>query len=300
MKYLKQVGFSLTEILIALGLLGGISLVTMKLMGDQSSNQNYLKSKSEIDKTVSLVAAQLADRKRCDAFVFGKRLGAAVTKISSKLPNGEEKILLKSASPFSAQTEEGAEEGGGSTVVSSGPVEYGDFYMDYNSMYIEPDPTISNLAHLVLRFRLKNSSFLKFQKEGDARNKTSQDYDPRSIVEKKIPIPIVRNFIKPVIIDSCGSQIGEAEARAREAFCTSLGEGFTWNVITSECVAREINCPIGQVVTEVTSLGDYKCGNASDHVILSNIFDLDSEKSCPNGFSLQQNSTTKKVQIRCN
>lgn len=285
MKFLKdikkQAGFSLTEVLISMGILGGIIFVAMKLMGDQSSNQSYVKGRAEVDKTVALVASHLADRKRCDAFVKGIRINAPIAKIATKLPDGGEKVILQSAAQ------------------SSPAVDYGDFYMDYNSIYIESDPAIEDQANVVLRFRLKNSSFLKTKNENDS-SKASQDYDQRSIIEKKIPVPIVRNFIQPVIIDSCGQKVGSAEAKAREAFCTSLGEGFSWNVLTSECMAKEKNCPIGQIVVKVTSLGNYECGNAPDHVILSNVFDLESEKNCPSGFSLQQNSATKKIEIKCN
>jgi hypothetical protein len=40
----------------------------MKLMEDHSTNQSYLKARAEIEKTTGLIAAQFADRSKCNAF----------------------------------------------------------------------------------------------------------------------------------------------------------------------------------------------------------------------------------------
>lgn len=270
LKPFMQKGFSLTEILIALGLLGGISLVTMKLMDDQSTNQTYLKAKTEIEKTTSLVSAYLGDKNRCHAFVKGRRFDEAIEKISAK-DSTQERVILKA--------------GVG--------VDYGEFFMDEGSIRLVDlgaTSAIKNQAKLVMRFRLKNTSFLK----------ASSANDPRLIVTKEIPIPIIRSSADVNVIESCGQKVGDAETNAREVFCSSLGEAFTWNKTTSECVAIEKNCPKGQVMTRVTSLGGYICDDATNQIVLEEIFELNSDHNCPNGFRLEHNAATKKIGIKCN
>ena len=52
-KFFNQKGFTLPEVLIGAALLGGVALITAKLMGDQAAQQAYIVAQSEVSKTVS-------------------------------------------------------------------------------------------------------------------------------------------------------------------------------------------------------------------------------------------------------
>lgn len=65
LKKLKMSGFSLAEVMIALGIAGGLALVIMKIVEMGTSAQKQIESKDEIHQIYQEIAGVLADRPSC-------------------------------------------------------------------------------------------------------------------------------------------------------------------------------------------------------------------------------------------
>jgi hypothetical protein len=75
-------GFSLPEITVALGLVAGVSLVTMKLVESNAKNQSSLASSAEIQKTVALLKQALSSSEGCRYILRNQTVGSNGTPVN--------------------------------------------------------------------------------------------------------------------------------------------------------------------------------------------------------------------------
>lgn len=73
-KFLKNNGFSLVEIMIALGVSAGVAVLAAKLLSDQQFNQNHLKMMSDIDKHQAIIQSTIKKPDVCNATFAGVTL----------------------------------------------------------------------------------------------------------------------------------------------------------------------------------------------------------------------------------
>lgn len=73
-RFLKNNGFSLIEIMIALGVSAGVAVLAAKLLADQQFNQNHLKMMSDIDKHQAIIQSTIKKPEVCNATFAGVTL----------------------------------------------------------------------------------------------------------------------------------------------------------------------------------------------------------------------------------
>jgi prepilin-type N-terminal cleavage/methylation domain-containing protein len=91
---LHQKGMTLVEVMIAVALLGGVSLLTAKLMTDQANNQNFIKAKAEMAATVSRIESIMSDPVKCKAMLDKSTINANGVSASSLVALGASATAL--------------------------------------------------------------------------------------------------------------------------------------------------------------------------------------------------------------
>ena len=95
----NQLGFTLAEMAVSLGLLGGISIVTVRLIGNQANNEAHLKAKAEIMKTTSLLKIALNDPEGCRNMLKDQVIPSVVTTPETKTSIIAPPAIAPSAAP---------------------------------------------------------------------------------------------------------------------------------------------------------------------------------------------------------
>jgi prepilin-type N-terminal cleavage/methylation domain-containing protein len=275
---LQQKGFSLIELMVAIGLLGGISLVTMKLFQDQKANEVYIKSRAEIAKVVSLLEMTMSEPNNCRQIFAGKTktsAGVPVPKLAVTFVDStgvtNERILL--------------ETGTGST-----PKNYRDFYLLENDILLKDSPLgNSTVAELELRFRVKHRTLL------------SQGMANDHVVVKKIPFVV---SLASGVINECGPALGDANDLAKQQLCTDMGALGAWDSVNKVCRLNQYTCPAGQVASGFTpdpSSGSliFNCVDSADQINLADFFDL-TPHNCTAGAPFSIINSGGKFRIKCN
>lgn len=269
----SQRGFSLPELMIGLGLVGGISIVMMKMVEDQSNNEAYLKNRVEISKVVSLVKMSLNDPENCRAMMAG----AIIDTSNARTPT-----VLGTAGSWVTS-------GGNSLAIplKTDPNSYKEIikanttYNGFSTTNItisRPTSAASNVVELNITFRMKARNSKVWSPSGAA---TAND---REIVEK-IPFTakLVTDLGSVTRISDCGGTVSETNLVAQRKFCDSLMGAATWDSATNTCKFRELLCPYGQVVVQMTNLGGIVCGDIRSQIRVDELFDTVSECSSSTG-----------------
>lgn len=263
----NQKGFTLTEIVIALGLMGGISLVTMKLMEDQVNNQKLLVTSAEVSKTMNLIGSALNDSKSCMNILGGKSVGNIAALQSTQNHAG--------------------------TVISKYYLEasknYADFRIPADGIKLNKLTTAGqNNAELVFTFFINS-------KKGATGNTASTK--ERSII-KKFPLNVKWNTAGTQI-ESCAPLISDVSNLAKEKFCDSLGTAATWDSATNTCKlnATNMKCQPGYYPKVMQNLGTVTC----QLILATDIFVDSTNNPCTVGTGVQIvfDSTVNKYKLQC-
>lgn len=262
----NQKGLSLVEITVALGLMGLMTLVTMKLTQTSKGNEALIKANGEISKTMSLIQSALNNPDNCRSMIGGYQLNGPA------LPYLQLKLVDRSTVPHTITT----------VNVLTDNTKYTDFSLDTNAIRLVTNTTFQTglVADLVIQFKLKQMG----------QDKT---------VEKKIPVYVTTDASNNIV--SCGPVIGEVNDQAKQKFCESLAGGNVASWTGGKCILKSMDCPYGQIPRSMGKMGDFVCEDITTIVPVTQIFNT-SEPPCDvgtNGVSIVSD-TNGRLKINCN
>ncbi len=260
-KFLSQKGMTLAEIMIAASLMGGVALISAKLMGDQVRNQAYIKSKAEVSSTITKIASLLNDPEKCTLMLKDKTVSAAGDSV------GAAGLTFTTPTPASALID----------VIREG--EYQAFTIEPGGIKLQNSTYGASVTDIVITFTMKGKSFLV-----GTNQKT---------ITKKISVVTQLNGST---IRACGPVLGDSQAVAQEKMCASLGGAATWD--GARCVLNDVKCPAGEVATTMTSLGGIVCTPIANQVKLDNLFDLNGV-DCTGKPTLKIENVGGKMKVNC-
>lgn len=267
MSVTKTSGFSLPELTVGLGLVAGISLVTVKMVENNANNQASLKASGEIQKAMALVKAAINDPQNCGYTLGGKSIGsyATPTMVTGSL---NQRIKNHSTNTFTYKE---------LITPNSSYIGFrtGDIYLRY------PSSGVTNMAELVVNFKLEKKAGLL-----DDKNSSNDKSYPHVI-------PIIVKQTSNVISD-CGPAVSDVTEEAKHKFCLSLGSMALWDSVGRKCSFKEFKCPSGKVPSKVASTGDLTCVDVTKQVDPTQIFNTGAGTACQvkssNSFTIQESN----------
>ncbi len=255
-KLLKARGFSMPELMIGVGILGGISLVTMKMLENQSSNESYLKFVSDVNITTTQVQTYLNDINRCQTMLAGYAKSATVNPglIADTLTQlaitqgGKTKVIMRENTVYSRS--------------------FISFYIPPQGIRLGSSSFGATSAELVITFNLRSASIMK-------RRDTTGASD-MSVTKR---IPFVASFnADGVTIKACGPVVSDANSIAKQKLCNAFiaKSAAYWD--GSNCIFNPnpatMKCTYPYVVRAVSNLGELQCDHVLDRLTLEEVFDF--------------------------
>ncbi len=275
--FLNCRGFSLTETLVAAGLLGGVSLVTMRLMENSAQNESYVRFRSEVSKAVAIITTHLNDPNSCKSILVGKTfLGTPVaTPVSAgNYYNGDGVIRMTNRL------------GTATITLLQHNASYDGFRIPLGGISLQrnlADSATQKLVDLILVFDVKKLDV------------TSRKVGSNQRITKKITMKVEASG---TTITSCGPIIAEANATAKQVLCTSLSSGAAyWD--GTECRLKAIRCPYGQVPFQMTSLGSVSCVPVEQKIDPSQVFDYTIDTCLPGQSVRLTTGAGGKIKAEC-
>ena len=322
---LNQKGMTLVEVMMAVALLGGVSLLTAKLMTDQANNQNFIKAKAEMLSTLSRVESIVSDPVKCRQMLATSTINPTGTPASSIVALGASSVLdenvlkyfiyrngsgygtgMGSGSGLGSGTGFGSGTGSGSgsgtfQVNLLGEANYGLFSIPDRGIYLQESAYGSAITELVIVFNMTG-------KKGYFGSDIGSNSRPVYI--KKIPF-VSQKYKTGYYagkLESCGALLKDAGQTAQQKMCTSLGpllaEWVDSDPLNPFCRLREVKCPNpNEVPSKMIHLGKFECVPFNQQVDLNQLFDT-STQNCTGKPNLQL--ATKlvngvyKIQLVCN
>lgn len=318
---LNQKGFSLPEIMIALGLLGGISVVTIRLIENQANNEAHLKAKAEIQKATALLKTVLNDPENCRNMLKDQEIPAVMTTPETRtnvslpptLPTGSANPALPAGpglyqrvklptTPVTYAYREMLAANAQYGLFRTGDIQFAKT-SDSNTPTEILNPAAMNIdtdsVDLVISFRLESKSILNaFRSDGNNANDKT--------FTQRLPLMVTFNYANNRIKD-CGLVLSESNVAAKQKFCESLGSNMArWDAPTQRCNFIGGNtCPAGQIPrrqfkesTNSTRL--FECHPISEQFKAEDLFDTTAFcHAGPGGFSVVTGASGK-LTIKCN
>lgn len=280
----NQKGFSLPEIMVALGLMGGISLVTMKLVQESSNNEVILKSKAEIQKTTALIKGVLNDPEACRKMLNQNVVSSIPTNIikPADVPN-----LNFDGTPNPNGLYQRLRDNSFKRLLVPDTK-----YIGFRTGAITIAPPISgtpNVADLVIDFRVERKANM-FSDGNDSND---------LIISQRIPFiyagtPSGAN----TIISDCGPVLSESNETAKQKLCASLGQMAEWDSTLKTCRFQTKKCPFGQAMIKVGSNGDPVCRNIDEMLDANQLIDVTPCQSTSGRYKIGVNGSGK-LKINC-
>lgn len=257
----------MTELMLAMGLMGGVSLVGMKLAQESATNDSYVRFKAEVAKAASLIQTHMSDQNSCRTMLVGKARSTSQANLSMTNRLGNATVILLEQNK-----------------------EYDGFQIPAGGIRIEPsrlDSASSRVSDVVITFQIRGRSF--------AQRKAGQNEQ----IVKRIPIKTELQA-DGITIRSCGVVLADANLDAKKQLCDSLTAGAAiWT--GTECRLKKIACPFGQVPYQLTSLGFVKCIPVDQKLDPTQIFDFAPDACSAPGASIQLSPAADgKVKAVCN
>ena len=208
MSVINSKGFSLPEIIVALGLVAGISLITVKLMENQANNEAMIKFSAEIQKATARIKADMADKEKCRYMLGGKTIGEYASPASVGVAGIFSRVADHTNGTFSR------------VLLVRPDTKYqgfktGDISLRYPAN-AEAVVALRNVAELVLTYRMETKSIL-FDDRDDAND--------RKTIRQVIPVIVKQSGN---VISDCGPAVSDTNEASREKFCLSLGGMTRW------------------------------------------------------------------------
>ncbi len=291
MRTLKsQKGFSITEILIAMSITGGLSLVTANLLSQQSEDQRWLKTVAEVENSFALAKTFLSDRENCRS-VF-----AGVSASDGWVNMADIKVPVKSSYTTTGTGTSRAGTYGQYQVLFQSSTSYPMFDVATISVRIpgvaSPSITTQAMGRFQINFVVETRRVSTI-----SWGQSNVEASKKRLIRKMMPIIFTLNAAKTQITDCVAAQT-DTNLAAKEKVCKSLGGAADWNSLLQKCdLKTTMNCPTGQVPTSLTSLGQAICRPVEQVIQLNTIFDETASCANTNKFSFQV--VAGKLQVFC-
>lgn len=292
---LGQKGFTLIEILVAVGISAGLALLAAKLISDQSLNQNFLRISSDIDKRHAVIQSSIKNTTVCNDTFSGIILPSTSTaeinipkifKSSTSSGTGAEVVI---AFPSTPGTQDYVIE----SMILRNPIA-GSTYYDMRE----------SVKELVVTYEMKRKYF------GDVQ------------VQKPINIFMTMDPGTGAFRE-CGSVLADTKADSQKKMCDALGAvnaewvefsdyatAYPWlsageistmqtTYPNGKCKVKDLRCPIGEAAIKLDSLGGLVC-----HPVSSRLGDLSGKidtapKDCVGANTFQIMEVGGKFTIVC-
>ncbi len=257
----------MTELMVGAGLLGGISLVMMRVTQQNSSNEAYMRFSANVNKAALQVQNNINNRTRCSEMLVGEVRDT--TPYPGNSATGRVCGGQGGACSYSLRTTKGA----GYEVLLAADTEYAEgFYIPPYGIQLAQSSMGAAVTELIITFKMRN----KVLSKNAANIKDTAAANQGTIVKR---IPFVSE-LAGTTLKSCGPVVSDSDLAAKEVLCRSLGAAGTWT--GSNCILREVKCPAGQVPSEMTSLGTFICISVLNNAMRDSLFDY-SDSTCPPG-----------------
>ena len=220
----SQLGFSIMELMVGVGIAGGIALVGSQLMSDHVSHKKHLEDKSEINRITQSVKYALADRESCS-----RNLNTFSGSQTFTTPQNISSVVNS--------------KGG---VVVSAPSPQGSYSLE--SMSIIRNANNQKVLDFVLTFDWGKR---KFNNDNRANPALAS-----KIVKR---ISVFASFDPEVSTWRCGEIMADDRDALKQELCEALGAVAVWDNDLDRCRIKEIKCGPNQVPVMMTSLGSYDC-----------------------------------------
>ena len=225
----KNAGFSLPEIMIAMGLLAGISLVTVKVIDNQANNEGRLKSQAEIQKTIALLKTMLNSPDTCRHMLLGQPLSPNVNGVTdiirpTAVPATESPGLYQRIPNHSSPGTFSYKQ------ILAIDGNYGRFRIGGTGsiQLVKVTDSGSNIdaIDLVIRFRTETKGIFFRDDNNDNNDRT---------VVQRIPLMVTFAPGAPDRITDCGLVLSDSNIAAKKKLCDSMGALAVWNAGTNRC-----------------------------------------------------------------
>lgn len=281
----------MVELLAGVGILGFISLVTMKMMSQQQSNDSYIKARMDINKTTAELRTILNRPESCRFMLGGVGVGSTFTAAPS-IPALRVSPTARVAGVQNIKN-----------ILVAG-TKYGHFSLGPDSMKLvrNTSPLAPNSVELVIKFEIGRKSMLNFGGSDDTKE-----------VEKKIPLQVVVNGASAV--EDCGLVVSDAVLEAKKRFCLSLNaQGIAdWDTTSiPTCKLRSLDCRGGKVPKKISNFGTIStpnpatgnpnCVDPINVIPASNFFQVGSSCTISSGsgtFKIDKDPSTGKFKLTC-
>lgn len=276
MRSLTQRGFSLVEVLVSAAILGGTTLLTMKLVEDQETNRVQLERTAAVRKTMALVRSTIANH--CRYNLAGKNFGSVeLDQIAQPFRDtGAEKVIISRATNYDqfAVRKIALQESNTANRLPPGTAE---IYVEYVTGKHNKDSW-----GIIKKLGWTNE-------EDEIRRSEGRFY------LQQIPIRVSVNSAGE--ITDCGTLVSETNLAAKEKFCRSLGTMAGW-ADSGACALPNTNqCPSGQVINKITNLGTLECVDLKDKLDLTKL--VNTEECTYNGSLAIVSDGAGKLKLSC-
>jgi prepilin-type N-terminal cleavage/methylation domain-containing protein len=266
----SEKGFSLVELMATIGILGGIVLVTMRLLEEQTNKEALIRSRAEIQKMVSLVRTNLANPNNCRLNLNSYFINI----IGVSYANGIDLPGIKAYIPRT----------GGTKNLLTANTNYNHFETQAIKVRYYED----NKVKIDLNFKYK-------KKSTDGRNAGNWSYVKETLIYK---VTISTNIGSSLRITDCGEVISASNNTAKEKFCKSLGMAATWDGTNGRCSFTQMTCPFGMVVMKLNTLGGVYCGPIKDYIKLDSLFEVSTCTNTSGKYRIVSNGAGK-LKVEC-
>ena len=266
-KLLRNSGMSMTELMVGAGLLGGISLVMMRVTQQNSANEAYMRFSASVNKAALQVQNNINNKSRCSEMLVGEVRDT--TPYPGNSPTGRVCGGQGGACSYSLRTTKGT----GYEVLLAADTEYAEgFYIPPYGIQLAQSSMGAAVSELIITFKMRNRVLSK-----NAANIKDTAAANQGTIVKRIPFV---SELAGATLKSCGPVVSDSDLAAKEVLCRSLGAAGTWT--GSNCILREVKCPAGQVPSQMTSLGTFICISVLNNEMRDALFDY-SDSTCPPG-----------------
>lgn len=284
----RETGLSMTELMVGVGLMGGISVVTMKLMEETAQNKSHMSYTAAVNRAAMIVQNAINNESRCKEMLVGE------TRDANIYPNIPGTVRICGGQGGACSNSLRIRKGAGYEVLLQTNREYAEgFYIPPYGIQLASSPLGAGVSELVITFRTRS-------RDASSNSPTVQATaaaGKAGVIVKRIPF---LSEFSGGTLRSCGQVVADTDLNARRIMCQSMGGAATWNAGTSTCVLNDMRCPNpDEVPITMTSLGGLVCGPVTQTDFQDQIFNFSSSTCAPGQSVSLGTSVDGKIKAIC-